>query len=491
MNKLLVFLEKKQLLRGNSQTMDAVVVAFKWIGIVYFGFLFLGFGFGGYFGIEKVNLGMGSPIQVISRFWMYYMVSEMVMRFALQKLPTASIKPLLVLPIPKKSIVRFYVKNSFISAFNFLQLLFIIPFGIVCLVKGLPVLNVLAWLVAIYLCVCMMHFVNILIESYKTIFITVIVVFGSLAAIQYFNLFDSTVYTQYLLYSVYEYPALVLVYLLLLVACIWLTIHYYVNNMYMDDLLKKKVEVANTQEMKWLDNFGTYSPFLKNDIRLIMRNKRARTTVLMSVLFMFYGFLVLRPNESGEYSSFMMIFVSFFVSGGFLMMFGQYVPSWDSSYYPFMMTQNITYKNYIKSKWLIIALGTAISMLGAVLYISTSMNLVYLILAMGVFNIGINGYIVLWGGAYLRSPVDLTANKNVFGDKNAFNMKVMVISLPKLFLPVIFYYIGAAIYGFWGGFSTLIIVGIAGVFFQKPAFAFIEKVYKKEKYITIDAFKSK
>lgn len=491
MNKLLVFLEKKRLLRGNSQNMDAVVVAFKWIGIVYFGFLFLSLGLGSYFVIEDMKLGMGNTIQVISRFWMYYMVSEMVMRFALQKLPTASIKPLLVLPIPKLKIVKFYIKGSFISAFNYLQLLFIVPFTIVCLVKGLPVFSVLAWVLAVYLCVCTMHFVNILIESYKAVFLAVIGVFGSLAAIQYFNLFDSTEYTQYLLYSVYEYPVLVLVYILILVVSIWLTIRYYVTNMYMDDLLKKKVEVGSTQEMKWLDGFGTYASFLKNDLRLIMRNKRARTTVIMSVLFMFYGFLVLTPNDSGEYSTFMVIFVAFFVSGGFLMMFGQYVPSWDSSYYPLMMTQNITYKNYLKSKWLIIALGTGISMIGAVIYINKSMDLVYLILAMGIFNIGINGYIVLWGGAYLKSPVDLTANKNVFGDKNAFNLKVMVISLPKLFLPIIFYYIGAAIYGFWGGFGMLILVGIVGMFFQKPAFAFIEKIYKKEKYSTIDAFKSK
>ncbi|MDM1404395.1 hypothetical protein HX039_09800 [Myroides marinus] len=491
MNKLFVFLEKKRLLRNKNQGMNTVLTVFKWLAIVYFGLMFLLLGIGGYFSIEKAGLGMGSPIQVISRFWMYYMVAEMMMRFMLQKLPTASIKPLLVLPIPKLKIVKFYVGSSFVSAFNFVQLLFIIPFTIVCLSKGYSIIGVLAWVVAVYLCVCTMHFVNILIESYKSVFIAVIVVFGSLAAIQYFNLFDSTEYTQYLLYSVYEYPVLVLAYALILAASIWLTIRYYVTNMYMDDLLKTKVEVGTTQEMKWLDGFGTYASFLKNDLRLIMRNKRARTTVLMSALFMFYGFLVLTPGHNGEYPMFMMIFVAFFVSGGFLMMFGQYVPSWDSSYYPLMMTQNITYKNYLKSKWLIIALGTAISMLGAVLYINKSMELVYLILAMGMFNIGVNGYIVLWGGAYLKSPVDLTANKNVFGDKNAFNLRVMLISLPKLFLPVIFYYIGAAICGFWGGVVTLAIVGVVGMFFQAPVFKFIEKIYKKEKYSTLDAFKSK
>ncbi|MGL4583793.1 MAG: DUF5687 family protein [Flavobacterium sp.] len=491
MHKLFVFLEKKRLARNGGEQIETVVKVFKWLAIVYLGFLFLAFGISGFFGIEEMSLGMGSPIQVISRYWMYYMVAEMIMRFALQKLPTASIKPLLVLPIPKLKIVKFYIGSSFVSAFNFLQLLFIIPFAIVCLTQGYSILGVLAWSIAVYLCICTMHFINILIESYKAVFIAVIGVFGSLAAIQYFALFDSTVYTQYLLYSVYDYPILVVVYAGVLAVAIRMTIRYYANNMYMDDLLKIKVEVGTTQEMKWLDGFGTYASFLKNDVRLILRNKRARTTVLMSVLFMFYGFLVLRPGASGEYSTILMIIVAFMVSGGFLMMFGQYVPSWDSSYYPLMMTQNITYKNYLKSKWLIIALGTAISMVGSLIYISTSMDLVYLIIATGVFNIGVNGYIVLLGGAYLKSPVDLTANKNVFGDKNAFNLRVMLISLPKMFLPIIVYYIGYMIYGFWGGFGMLVLTGIAGMFFQDAAFRYIEKIYKKEKYSTINAFKSK
>lgn len=491
MHKLFVFLERKRLARSDGQQMSTILKVFKWLAIVYFGFLFLVFGISGYFGIEEMSLGIGSPIQVISRYWMYYMVLEMVMRFALQKLPTASIKPLLVLPFPKIKIVKFYIGSSFVSAFNFVQLLFIIPFSIVCLTKGYSILGVIVWSLAVYLCICTMHFVNILIESYKAVFIAVIAVFGSLAAIQYFDLFDSTAYTQHLLYSVYEYPVLVLAYAGILSVAIWMTIRYYANNMYMDDLLKIKIEIGTTQEMKWLDRFGTYASFLKNDVRLIMRNKRARTTVLMSVLFMFYGFLVLTPNAEGEYSTMPMILVAFMVSGGFLMMFGQYVPSWDSSYYPLMMTQNITYKNYLKSKWLIIALGTAISMLGSVIYISKSMELVYLIIAMGVFNIGVNGYLVLVGGAYLKSPVDLTANKNVFGDKNAFNLRVMLISLPKMFLPVIIYYIGDVIYGFWGGLGILVLTGIAGMFFQDAAFRYIEKIYKKEKYSTINAFKSK
>ncbi|MHC5201446.1 DUF5687 family protein [Myroides sp. LJL119] len=489
--KLLVSLENKRRNRSADKTLSTALVIFKWISIIYFGLCFLSLGLAGYAIIEKLDLNMGSPLQVVSRFFIYYVVLELVMRITLQKLPTANIQPLLVLPIAKTKIVNFYIGSSFISAFNFVQLLFLIPFVGFCLYKGLDPFSTISWAIGVYLIICSLHFIHILIESYKSIFFIVVACFGILGAIQYFQILDITTYTQYLLYGIYQIPWLVVIYIAILIGLIKLTKTYYLNRMNLDELLQVKIEKASNLKMDFLDHFGTYSSFLKNDILLIIRNKRARTTVFMSLLFMFYGFLILRPNASGEYPAFMLIFVAFFVSGGFLMMFGQYVPSWDSSYYSFMMTQNITYKNYLKSKWLIICMGTCISMLGCLLYINTSMELVYLILATGVFNIGINAYIVLWGGAFLKSPVDLTANKNVFGDKNAFNLKVMLISLPKLILPFIIYYIGDIIMGFWAGLGLLTLTGLIGIFFQNAAFKRIEKLYKKEKYSTIQAFKSK
>jgi hypothetical protein len=487
MHKALVALEKKRVNRGTKQ-LDVWVTIFKWLGIVYFGFLFLALGFGAYPLINE-SFPDENPVNFISRYLTYYFVVELVMRFLMQKLPTANIKPLLILNIPRKKIVSFFVGKTFLSPFNFIQLLFLVPFAIACIMNEENSAQIILWITGIYLYICCMHFVNILSESYKKVFYSIVVFFILGGFLQYYNLFDVTIYTQYVFLSVYHYPFLIIIPLLLLGILSYATHRYYLSNLYLDNLMTAKVEEAKTQEMSWLDRFGTHALFLKNDIRLIIRNKRAKTTVLLSVLFLFYGFLLLRFGEGETNSIYSLVFVAFFVSGGFLMLYGQYVPSWDSSYYPLMMTQNITYKNYLKSKWLIIALGTLLSTLFCFFYAFFDMNLFYLIIAMGIFNVGINGYVVLWGGAYMKSPMDLTANKNVFGDKNAFNLKVMLISLPKVILPIILFVIGNLIYAFWGGIAVLVLVGIAGMFFQKQAFGYIEKIYKKEKYDTLKSFK--
>lgn len=477
-------LERKRLARGNKSNMDIVVRVFKWLGIAYFTAMMLLAGIATYDGLLESDLG-ATPIEAVSRYLIYYFAFELTMRFFFQKGPVASIKPFLILNIPRSKIVTFYVGKTFLSAFNIVQLFFLVPFTIIAIREGESGWAVLAWSLAVYSIVFMLHCITILMSAYAPVFYGVIGFVALCFGLHYFDIVDPTVYTKYFYFTAYQYPISLLGYVLLLAGLVWSIHRFFLKRLYLDDLEKVRVKEGIALEMKWLDRFGRYASFLRNDIRLIVRNKRARLTVLMSVVFLFYAALMFNAKGMDFFS----VFLAFFSTGGFLMLFGQYVPSWDSSYYPLLMTQNVMYRDYLMSKWLVIALGTLVSTLLCLFYIFLDMKLFYLMMAMGVFNIGINGYFVLWGGAYLKTPMDLTAAKNVFGDVNAFNLRVMLISLPKMVLPLVFYFLGTLIYPFWGGFALLIIIGLAGLFLHSYVFQAIEKIYKKEKYATLAAYK--
>ena len=111
-----------------------------------------------------------------------------------------------------------------------------------------------------------------------------------------------------------------------------------------------------------------------------------------------------------------------------------FVPSWDSAYYPLMMSQNIQYKDYLSSKWWLIVIATVASTILSSFYLYFGWEAYALVLVGAVYNIGINSYLVLLGGAYIKTPIDLASSKQAFGDKKAFNMKTMLLSLPKMFL---------------------------------------------------------
>ena len=98
---------------------------------------------------------------------------------------------------------------------------------------------------------------------------------------------------------------------------------------------------------------------------------------------------------------------------------------------------------------------------------------------------------VLLGGAYVKTPIDLMSSKKAFGDSKAFNAKTLLLVIPKLFLPVLIYYAFALTINESAGFIAIAVTGVLGLLFRNKIFDLIERVYKKEKYDTIAAYAQK
>ncbi len=211
--------------------------------------------------------------------------------------------------------------------------------------------------------------------------------------------------------------------------------------------------------------------------------------VITSFVFIFYGFLFFTGAIEVYDGPIWRIFAGIFISGGFLFSFGQFVPSWDSSYYPLMMSQNIKYKEYLDSKWYLIVIATIISTIIASFYLFFGLDAYLAILVGAMYNIGVNSYVVLLGGAYTRTPIDLTSAKKAFGDKQSFNLKTMMLTLPKLLLPLLIYGLGHYLISPTAGYIFVALAGVIGFAFKGFVFKKIEQIYKKEKYKTLLAYK--
>ena len=211
----------------------------------------------------------------------------------------------------------------------------------------------------------------------------------------------------------------------------------------------------------------------------------------MSFIFIFYGLLFFTSSVEAYKSPMMQVFAGIFVSGGFLFTFGQFVPSWDSAYYQLMMSQNIQYKEYISSKWWLMVIGTIISTILASFYLYFGVHTYLLIVVGAIFNIGVNSHLVMLGGAFVKTPIDLTTGKGAFGDKQAFNIQTMLIAIPKLLLPMAIYALGYYVFSPNIGLLFVALAGILGFGFRNYVFNQIEKIYKREKYATIAAYKQR
>ncbi|MBT7240371.1 MAG: hypothetical protein HN860_05110 [Flavobacteriaceae bacterium] len=482
-----ISLEWKSFIRAASFQTNLAMKILMGFGALYFMAVFLGLGVGVFFIIEDMELG--DPFEVVNRYMIYYLAFDMLFRYSLQKMPVTNIKPFLYVPLTKNQVVRFSLLKTVVSFFNWSHAFFFLPFSIVLISKDYPAMEVLFWHLGMAALIYANNYINVLINNMSGVFYTFVATFVALGAAHFFGWFDVTLYTAPFFDLLGSNPLACLIPLALLGVLSRAAFGYFRTNMYLDAGLATKQEEASTQEYAFLNRFGNLGTFIKNDIRLILRNKRSKMALYGGLFFLFYGLLFFTGAIEVYDGPVWKIFAGIFVSGGFLFNFGQFVPSWDSAYYPLMMSQNIKYQDYIKAKWYLIVIATAASMLLAIPYLYFGLNAYLAVLVGGIYNIGINGYLVLWGGAYIKTPIDLASGKKAFGDKQSFNAKTLLLTVPKILLPLAIYWVVALFASETLAFASVAFAGVLGYLFRNKVFSIIEKVYKDEKYKTLAAYK--
>ncbi|MFD2551553.1 DUF5687 family protein [Bizionia sediminis] len=489
MIKHFITLEWKQFLRASYFQKGIVVKIFLILGALYFGGIALFLGVGLFF-IAKKALPETDPVVTINNFIIYWFLFEILLRYFMQQLPVMNVKPLMVIPVKRDAVIHYLLGKTMLSFFNFLALFLFLPFSIVLLVNGYPVVNVVFWFLAVLFITWSINFLNFLVNKSNIGFYITAVLLLSLIGLEYYGIYAASEPIGFAFNTLYNNPYLAGVPALLLVFLYTLNFNFIKKGFYLDGVISRKIETVRTTDLSWFNRFGSVAPFIKNDIKLIWRNARPKQVLKMSVLFLFYG-LVFFPQDTYKDTPAILAFASIFVTGGFLLTFGQLVPSWDSEYYKMMMSQNISYRKYLESKWYLMIFAVAISFILSTPYIYFGWEIYALIAAGASFNIGLNSFITLFGGALNRMPVELNAKAKAFSNTNGFNPTQLLIALPKMVLPMLLFYVPYKLVNYQTGILVLGLSGILGLILRNFFLRKIEIIYQKGKYKTIAAFAEK
>jgi hypothetical protein len=480
-------LEIKSFFRGSSLGINLAMKILRFIGILYFMLCLVGGALGAFFYIhEKLQL---DAIKVVSKFLIIAWVADLIFKYMWQEMPTQNIKPFLTMNIRKKTLVNYMLSKTFLSAFSWLNSLFFVTFSIVAILKGYDVLGTFTWLVGVSLLFYLNNFINILFNDKENIAIAVACIFAAVAGLAYYNIIPVLSYSEKFFYNFYDREYFVVISIILFSALWKISFKHIYKVFYLDEGLEAKKQIGKTENIAFLNKYGAIGTFINNDIKMLRRNKVTKGVLLGSVLFLFYGMLMF---SSPVYKTpAMMMFMGLFVTGGFQFMFGQRVPAFDSSYYPLMMTLNVPYKEYLKAKWWLMNIVTAVSMILAICYAYYGWNMYLTFFAAGLYNIGVNSQFTLWSGAFNKMQIDLNAKEKRFGQKNSFNMKSLLLLIPKMIVPMVVFALMQHFFDITAGVISIAVLGLIGFVFREKIFNIIVKHYKVEKYSTLEAFKNK
>jgi uncharacterized protein DUF5687 len=489
MIKRFISLEWKQFKRASYFQKGLAIKILLFLAVIYFGGMAIFMG-GFMFFILRKTIPDVDPIITVNNFLIYWVLANLAIRFFMQQLPVMNIKPLMIIPIKRNVVIHYLLGKTALSFFNFISLFIFLPFCIVLLIQDYPVLNVISWFLSIMFLTMAINFVNFLINKNNTVFYIIISTLVVLMGLEYFDIFKISEPIGLAFNSLYNYSYLVVIPLLLMIGLYKVNFDFIRKGFYLDDTVSKKAEKINETDLTWMNRFGSMAPFIKNDVKMISRNARPKQVLMMSFLFLFYGLIFYTQEIYQEMPAFL-AFASMFVTGGFLLSFGQLVPSWDSEYYKLLMSQNIPYKKYLESKWYLMVVAVTVSFFLSTPYLYFGWKIFGMIAAGALFNIGLNTFITLFGGALNRVPIELNVKAKAFSNTNGFNPTQMLIALPKLVLPMLLFYIPYKLLNFEAGLIVLASSGVLGIVFKNFFLNKIEGIYQKGKYKTIAAFAEK
>ena len=231
------------------------------------------------------------------------------------------------------------------------------------------------------------------------------------------------------------------------------------------------------------------APFIKNDIRLIWRNKRPKTVFLLSFVFVLYGLLFFTNTGIEKGLLYMTPFAAVFVTGGFVINYGQFIPAWDSTNYKMLMSQNIRYRKFLESKWYLMIVITSILYILSIPYLYFGIDKFLMITAGAIFNIGFNSLFLLYAGSFNRKRIDL--DKSAFANYQGTSATQFIIIIPIMVLPVVLFAFFNYFLGYNAGIASIAFIGIICLVFKNYFMNLIEAKYLRDKYAAIHAFEKK
>jgi uncharacterized Tic20 family protein len=183
----------------------------------------------------------------------------------------------------------------------------------------------------------------------------------------------------------------------------------------------------------------------------------------------------------------MLVFVGIFITGIFVINFGQFVPSWDSAYYSMLMTKNMTLKQYLESKAILMYISIGILAVLSTPYLYFGLDILWINISCAIYNMGVNVPLILYFGSMNKKRIDLD-NGNFFNYQGT-GAAQWLVSFPLILIPIIIWVLVKSFFGLHAANIVLIVLGIIGLALRNEIITMIAKKYRDNKYKMLAGFK--
>lgn len=423
---------------------------------------------------------------------LYYFAIEFLMRLQLQELPTLSIVPYLHLNIPKNKLVTFLNVRALFSAFNILPIFLFFPFCATYICTTNSTFAGLLFMLSIFSLTIFNNYLALYVKRLSTT--STVFVFSGLfllltfGALEYFNVFSIAELSNRLFGQIAIHPVIGFIFPILAIIMFLINASYLKNNLYIEGLTKGEKKKSAT-DYPFLNKFGEVGTLAALEIKLILRNKRPKSTASKGLLFILYGFLFYKKDVLDKDQFGIMLFAATFMTGNMILLYGQFMFGWQSAEFDGLMANKTSIKNFIKSKFLLFTISSTVLTLIISLYGLISWKILLIQFAAYFYSIGIASVLVLYFATRNYKYIDLSKGSSF--NWQGVGASSMLMSLPVFLLPFVIYIPVSHFFNPYLGLAGVAIFGLAGFFTRSFWVDFLVKEFNKRKYQIAEGFRER
>jgi len=419
-------------------------------------------------------------VQSFTRILFYYFAFDLIFRFFAQQIPALSVQPYLTLPIPKSRLLHYPLIKSISSFINVLALLLILPFFGKVICTTFPPMFCLSWIVTILSLIATNNFLNFSLKKYFSkrpiLILFLLVIVGLIIYLDINKYVSFSGYFSADLLSIAKTPYWVVIPVTIAALSYYIGYIMLKKNAYIEDVQTN--QHVNTSSLSFLSRYGEIGNLMRTEIKMILRNKRPKSLLYVSLIFFAYGFMFYQKKNIDNYV--ILIFMGFFLTSVFAIQYGQFSFSWESSFFDSYMANKISPLNYIRSKYMFFALTSLIGFVITLPYALISYKIGLINAAMLLYNIGISSVVLLFICTWNTSRIDL--GRSQFMNYQGTGVTQFLSVIPIAGFPVIVYllfkYFGVPEYSIY----ALGLIGLIAIVFNKYLLQILTRQFIKRRY---------
>jgi hypothetical protein len=408
-----------------------------------------------------------STAEFLNTYLVYYFTFEILYRYFVQQLPVFTLENFLHLPIAKSKIIHYLLLSSFVSPLTLIPFLLFGPFTFVEILPTYGALPAFSWLGSVLLTSWSIHWVMLWFKQrFEDSFAAILALSGIMLAgygVAYWGWFDIGAFFEPVFTFALEHTAPVILLAIVMVCSYFLCFAFYRQNAYLEDLSAGEPDRNSYASLGWLSRFGLAGEMADLEWKLIVRHKKSRTYLTLCGLFLLYGLIFyINPMYAKEEGfSHLFIFVGMFITGIFMLQYGQLFLSWNSAFFDFFLSQPEGLSSLIKGKYLLFTGISFICFLFSVPYAYFGLNILWIHVATFLFNVGITVHLVVLLALWKPKPMDL--NKGAMFNYEGVGIAQFLMIIPMVVAPYLIFLPAAYLGGDYLGLSVMGLFGALGI----------------------------